>query len=281
VNTSDERAAVTGRSYPPERHVLRDLDFEVEVVAANRAVARFDPGGTRELGGLLTVVDLLAGTVCLATVAPDWMATSDMSFHLCGPLPEGHLVVDAALCRAGRAVVTVDVRVTTSAGADVGEGIVSFSRLSRPHTSGLTGLSSEPGSRFSFDPDDPSRMIGADRSLRTAVGIRELDGGGGGTETPLVDYVRNSFGAMNGGVVTAVIEAAALDRVGGSHETVTDVVVHFLSQGRTGPVVTVAQAVRSPVDDHGGWMVRVDVSDAGDDRLMAVAHVGVAKDPQA
>jgi acyl-coenzyme A thioesterase PaaI-like protein len=97
--------------YPPAQHLLRDLDFEATVADRWRHRATYRPAGegATVLGGLLTVVDVLAGTVCMRAIDPDWMATSGMTFHLRGSLSSGALVVDASLLRAGRTTVTIEV----------------------------------------------------------------------------------------------------------------------------------------------------------------------------
>jgi acyl-coenzyme A thioesterase PaaI-like protein len=268
---------VTGPTYPPARHVLRDLDFEVERLAEDHHRARFRPcgGGATELGGVLTVVDLLAGAVCLGAVAPDWMATSALTFHLTEPLPPGVIVLSARIARAGRTTVAVEVDARPApAGPSLGEGMVTFSRLVRREQNRSLPLGgTEPASTFSF-PSDGGAAIGAGGTLVRAIGCTVIEAAGGVTETPVDDYVRNSFGAMNGGVVATLIENAALAhaRRGGSRPQVTDMVVHYLSQGRHGPVRTEVSALRA------GASLRVEVVDSGrpdGDRLMAIAHVGI------
>lgn len=269
--------------YPPPRHVLRDLDFEVETLAAGRHRASYDPGPGRrvELGGVLTVVDLLAGTVCIDAVAPDWMATSGLAFHLAGPLPVAPLQLDAVLLRSGRNTVTIEVRAVAAAtGELLGDGVVTFARIRRPDAPTIDRGADGAG-RFSFPSSDGTR-VGTDGSLRASVGCRVLDAAAGVTEAPLVDHVRNSFGAMNGGVVAALAEASALavagsDRPEGTVHEVSDLVLHYLAQGRTGPVRTSATALhRGWAGEAGSSTVRVEVVDAGDPAapLMAIAHVG-------
>ena len=53
---------------------------------------------------------------------------------------------------------------------------------------------------------------------------------------------------------------------------VDDLVVHYLGQGRVGPVLAEASVLRpdSPV-------VRVELVDGGADRTMAIAHVGLSR----
>lgn len=283
---------MTGNDYPPAHHVLRDLDFDVHVLDEHHLVARFLPGhptgaaGPTELGGVVTVVDLLAGSLGLSVVTPDWLATSGLSLHLTRPLPPGELELVARLVRAGRNTLTVEVAVRAAGEDDrVAEGMVSFARIARRQANPLLeGGHLERGTRFSFPASEDVR-IGSAGSLRAAIGCRVAVANAGVTETPLDPYVRNSFGAMNGGVVGTVIEAAALawaDARSLGDGYVSDLVVNYLTQGRAGPVRTVAESVGHPVPPGrtppGRSVLRVEVDDAGgeDGNAMAVAHVVVA-----
>lgn len=271
------------REYPPAPHVLRDLDFEVEIVGPGRQIARYSPGpsGRVELGGVLTVVDLVAGSVCLRSVAPDWMATSTLMFHLTDEdLVVEELMLTADAARVGRNVVTVEVHArSVASGALIGEGIATFARLPR-RESNLPVVGGPDGrghvDRFSFSGD--GRDIGAGGSFADAVGCSVVDASTGATETPVTEYVRNSFGAVNGGVVAGLVEVAAREVVGAPRGSphICGVTIHYFSQGRIGPVRTSASLLRG--GRGAGSTVRVEVVDAGaegGERLMAVAHVGV------
>lgn len=301
--------------YPPARHVLRDLDFEVEVVGPQRQVARYTPGpsGAVELGGVLTVVDLLAGSVCLRSVAPDWMATSTLMFHLTDEdLAAEPMILTADPLRVGRKVVTVAVAAADAeTGTPLGEGVATFARLPRRDSNlsladgagaavaGTSALgTSEGGSpvggrsdrvseggdsiggsgqRFSFP--GAGTAVGAGGSFARSVGCSVLDASSGVIDTPVTGYVRNSFGAMNGGVVAGLVEVAAVEVVAhtrGSAARAHGVTIHYLAQGRSGPVRTCASVLRD--GGSAGSTVRVEVVDTGaegGERLMAVAYVSV------
>ena len=262
-------------AYPPPEHLLRDLDFDAVVAGATHHCATYRPAGEgpTALGGLLTVVDVLAGTVCMRAIRPDWMATSGLTFHLCDTLPTGPLEVDARLLRAGRTTVTVEILVAGPGEQPAGEGVVTFARLVRRDTnlSLESTEGAEVGTRIEF-PTDRARPVGRGSTLLDAFGWEAVDPGHGMTRTPVTPYVRNSFGAMNGGVVASLIEAAALAAAPGAE--VQDVAIHYLMQGKTGPIETRVRPLR---DAGSQRSVRVEVVDAGeDDRVMAVAHVGVS-----
>ena len=262
-------------AYPPPEHVLRDLDFEAVVAgeAHHRATYRPAGDGPTSLGGLLTVVDVLAGTVCMRVISPDWMATSGLTFHLCGTLPSGPLQVDARLLRAGRTTVTIEILVAGPGEQPVGEGVVTFARLVRRDTN-LSLEDTEDaavGTRIEF-PADRARPLGRGATVLDAIRCQVVDADRGVTRTPMTPYVRNSFGAMNGGVVASLIEAAALASTpdGG----VQDLAIHYLAQGKVGPIETRVRVLRR---EGAQRSVRVEVLDAGEQgRTMAVAHVAVS-----
>jgi uncharacterized protein (TIGR00369 family) len=86
------------------------------------------------------------------------------------------------------------------------------------------------------------------------------------------DELRNPWGILHGGVVAALVDAAAeneaLAACGGGHAT-ADAVVHFLAPARVGPVRASATLVGERRD---GRVARVEVRDAGaGDRPVAVA----------
>ena len=262
-------------SYPPQRHLLRDLDIGIEATSAEEQRAWYRPAGEGPVavGGLLTAADLLAGSLCLRAIAPDWMATSGLTFHVAASLDRPEIELRARLLRAGRTTVTLAIDAVApkgpSEGPSLGEGIATFARLVR-RESNPSLEESEPGGRFSFsDPERPP--IGRGATLRQAVGCEAVDAASGVTSTAMSPYVRNSFGAMNGGVVATLVEAAATTCA--ELGTVQDVAIHYLAQGRTGPVTTRAAVLRR---DDLGASVRVEVCDGGEqDRVMAIAHVTV------
>jgi acyl-coenzyme A thioesterase PaaI-like protein len=84
------------------------------------------------------------------------------------------------------------------------------------------------------------------------IGLTVLDGTNGTLEAPVRDWSRNSLGAMQGGAVAIVIDAAAevASRSTGSDVVVSDLQLTYLALARVGPIRT-----------------RVDVLDAGPDTV--------------
>lgn len=262
---------MTGVAYPPPEHVLRDLPFEIEVLAddAQRGhLASYE----WDVGSLATVVDVVCGSLCADVVAPDWMATSTLTLRV-GDVEPGPLLLDASVLRAGSRSVTIEVEGIEPGGAQVVAAMVGFSRLQRRADNlDLSNRSVTPGTRYDFGaPAGGSRRLFAD-----ALGQRVVDPRTGVTETAVSDYLRNSFGAVNGGVVAA-IAAGAAQVAAGEGAVVDEVAVHHLGQGRHGPVVTSTRLALRRGDRS---VVRVELRDLGapdeaDGRLMAVAHVGM------
>jgi acyl-coenzyme A thioesterase PaaI-like protein len=270
---------VNAESYPPAHHALRDLPFEVEVVSATAQLAHLDPGPW-SVGALATVADVLGGSLCAGVVAPDWMATSSLTLRLHPPSP-GALEMHADVLRAGRSTVTIEVRIRTATeGEPVGVATLAFARLPRREDNlDLSGRSAEPGARVRFGAEGAADGAGSSR-FDAELGQRVVDAGHGRTETVLAPYVRNSFGALNGGVAAALAAGAAAAAADAPLDAVDEVSVHHLGQGRIGPIGTVAAVALG--GEHRS-VLRVELRDLGavadagvaDGRLVAVAHVGV------
>ena len=281
---------VAGEAYPPPVHVLRDLALDVEVLEGgvtrgrlrSRVPERHTAGPPVPFGVVATAADVLAGTVCGRAISPDWMATSVMSLHLGRVDAAREVVLDAGVLRAGRSAVTVEVEVRQ--GALVGSAVLTFSRLPRRATTlVLPDTGGRPGDRYGFgDPSDSSGRIAVGiEGFDEAIGCRQVVGDPTRVEADVTSYVRNSFGAVNGGVVAAVAEAAGRAAAERPGWRTFDLTVNLLGQGRNGPMSATSRIVRR---DGRSCSVRVDVCDAGQideagaPRLMAVAHLVLGPD---
>lgn len=260
--------------YPPERHLLRDLPFEVEIVSPTHQRAHLD-SRRWTLGELAVVVDVVGGSLCAGVVAPDWMATSSLELRLGELTGDAACTLDAQVLRAGRRSVTIEATLRRpDDGADRAAAVLAFARLPRRDDNlDLSGREVAPGTRHRIGPAAVAEPV--DTAARVAT--RVLDAATGATETDLDPYVRNSFGALNGGVVAWLAARSAVARCGAGW-VVDELAVHHLGQGRVGPVCTSATERWSGPDRR---VVRVELHDAGapaehpEGRLMAVAHVGL------
>jgi acyl-coenzyme A thioesterase PaaI-like protein len=147
-----------------------------------------------------------------------------------------------------------------------------------------------PGSASTITPGAIEEGVGrvasmalADSGFRSpfheALGLRVVDVAAGIVEIDKTDYVRNSFGTINGGVVAATFAAAA-EAAGasasGAPVEALDLQVHYLAQTKEGPARTSAEVLRH--DDRSA-VVRLELHDVSDGTLLALATVGVGLPP--
>jgi acyl-coenzyme A thioesterase PaaI-like protein len=221
-----------------------------------------DRSGALRLGVIATAIDLCAGGLAGSKAAPDWVATSDLSVHVVEPVREGRCAIDCRIVRRGRFLVVLEQSIRRAGepeGRHAGQATAAFSILpsrgeaqggGRDDRRGVRELS--PGSRAELDLLD---RIGA-RLTSEAEGCVELE---------LSDYVRNTFGALQGGAV-AVLAEAALEAAAGV--PLADLAVRYLAQGRVGPFRTEVRRTRGSLGEWLGCVVR----DLGSDgRLVAMA----------
>ena len=269
--------------YPPEHHVLRDFVVTTERVSRHLTISSCPvvpeirlPSGRPRAGALATVIDLAGAATALASVRPDWIATSDLAFWSGDPIEDGPIVVAAHLVRAGSNVVVVRVDVGDGQGRDevatmrpAGRGLMTFARI--------PGAASAVSGRALPESSPKQSMAVAGSGFRAPLleqlAVRVLDPALGVIEVDRTDYTRNSFGSINGGVIAIVAEAAAetMTAAHGHAFEGVDISVNYLSQTRSGPARAAATFVRR--DAHHA-LVDVQLVDAGnDDQLLALSTV--------
>jgi acyl-coenzyme A thioesterase PaaI-like protein len=280
--------SASAAGYPPADHLLRRLAIELETVDESRARAHLPRSGPVMLdrrwapGAIAVAVDVLAGSLVGRVLAPDWMATAELALHLTGaafaPATGDTLVADARVVRAGRTTVVVDAVVRAGGealdelGDVLGEVVLTFVRLPRRDSNlDISAFPVRPGERNSFAlPGWAPAAAGPSLDDLLAPTARP----DGSIEVEVVPALRNSFGAVNGGVVATVAELTAR-RAAGPSAVLTDLVVHYVGQGRSGPLVATATELHRP--GNRAW--RVEVVDAGARdasgaaRPVVVAHV--------
>jgi len=235
--------------YPPDRHILRDLAFTTEMGATDAARGWMDVGphlrdadGAIHAGAVATLVDVLGGGLAAIAALPDWMATADLTLHL---LPRRDVVsveARARVVRAGRTTIVVEVDLDAD-GAPFGLATMTFAVLPR-----------RDGNPLLSAPGDVTRMTMAlaDSGLRApfeeSVGIDVVDATAGIVHLPIGDYVRNSLGAVQGGMMATLAATGAeraLSAAVGVAQRVVDLQVAYLSLARVGPVATRTTVVAS------------------------------------
>lgn len=272
--------------YPPARHLLRDLRLEIErhggetaVTAPVVAEIQTDQGGVRA-GALGIAIDTFGGRVAIEAAAPDWCVTSDMHVHLLRPLTRGRLRVTGRALRAGRTqlVIEAEIRQARDSGQAIGPDETDWAEeapLAAVATMTFTRLVRREDTP-TYEPEETDRVVFAveasrlDAPLLERLGVREIEAGT--LELPLTPWVQNSLGALQGGALVTLVEAAAESRARaalGRPVVTTDFSVHYLALGRIGPLRARAEILRQTPERA---TLRVAVFDRGqDERLVATA----------
>jgi len=277
------RTAMATAPYPPERHVLRDLDVEMESRPDGTASAWLPvvpavaaPGGAPMAGVLATVVDMVCGGLAVRAVAPDWIATSDMSLSLTRAPTGPQVEARGRVIRKGRTTLIIEVDLLDApgegrpgTGPPVGLAIASFSILPRREATPLIDPDAWGRSRFG---GGQGRL---DRHITEAIGLEVIDGPGGRVSLPVADYVHNSFGAIQGGIMALLGDAAGALAVAGAlgvDAATVDLHVAYLALGKVGPIVSTTSVTAC---DGVRGDATVQLFDSGSEgRLTTLVYVG-------
>jgi acyl-coenzyme A thioesterase PaaI-like protein len=258
------------------------------VTAAPVSDAVRNGDGAASIGFLATLVDINAAIVALLAGDPDWTATVDLALHATSRPRGRSVLIDSTLVRAGSNLVTVATEVRDGGDVDDAEELLAgpASALAEAATGLITFARIPRRASVSADGFDPSSMIGQRRALVPGtppppepildrIDLRVLDAGGGVAELEHSDYVRNSFGTINGGVLGLVFQGAAEAMVAG--HVATDLQIHYLSQAKTGPLRTSGRILR---EGSGHAVCSIEARDAGNaDALLAMATVTLVAPP--
>jgi acyl-coenzyme A thioesterase PaaI-like protein len=212
------------------------------------------------------------------------MATADLSLELVGPAPGPFVEARGALLRRGRTTLVVEAMVV---GVDEhGDDLVVDGRIADPvawasmtfavlparGTASEGPSSAELPARWSFTGP------GLDLPVLDALPLTVLDGPAGRVSIPARPYLHNSFGAVQGGVVALVAEAAGAEAMGAargrdpSDMVVTDLQIAYLALGKVGPIVSSTRVLATGSDGRTGAVVELHDAGAGH-RLTTVANV--------
>jgi uncharacterized protein (TIGR00369 family) len=263
-------------AYPPPDHILRDLRLSVEHRPDGTSSAWIpvtphvcNPSGSPHAGVLAILVDVVGGGLAAVAVRPDWIATADLTLHLVPGAVTGEIEARGRVVRQGRTTVVVEVVLGASDGASLGIATMSFAVL--PHRA--ENLSIDQVERV-------NRMTMAmnGSGLRDAfhdrVQLAVVDAAAGAIELPRTDYVLNSMGAVQGGIVAAAADAAAAAAIGhacGAAVESVDLQITYLALAKLGPIRT-RSTVLSATEHFGSAHVEIVDTGAGD-RLTTVARV--------
>jgi len=268
--------------YPPAHHVLRDLRLESEAGPDLNARAWIDisealrgPTDLAHPGALATLVDAVGGGLAATAARPDWIATADLTMHLV-PCP-GVTRVQAAgrVLRAGRTTVVLEVDMTGDGGDVLGIASMTFAILPRRDGNPIIDPVAATRRTTMARPDS-----GFTQSLETTTGLRVLDDATGAVQLPLTDYVRNTLGAVQGGMMAmtaAVAAERALSAAAQTHLDIVDLQVTYLALAKVGPVTSTVRILDHQPDFA---TAHVELTDAGaDGRITTIVRARGVRAP--
>jgi acyl-coenzyme A thioesterase PaaI-like protein len=238
--------------------------------------------GSVEIGALATLADATAGGLAALAASPDWIATSDLTLHLAGPVTATRILGRGRVLRRGKSKIVLAVDLESTEGVTLGVATMGFSLLPRRDGNPIMESSAEATTHsflpISEDPGDASE----ENHIHDAIGLSTIADVVGGVESGMTDYVVNTLGAMQGGAVAtlgAASASSAVQAAAGGDELFecVDLVITYLSLGKVGPIR--ASAVVTQITDDWG-SARVEIRDSGsENRLMAVVTATALRVP--
>ncbi len=299
---SANKSAAAAPAYPPDEHIYRDLDVLVERTKTDLFVSFpvvpeiLDAAGRPRLGLLATIADMAAGEDAIRALYPQWVATSSLSLHASDIPSNGRIRARSSLIRRGRTTVVLEVFLdhvpnkSANADADVPPDPIKATPIGLSTTSmailperraaqNNVTWADEPAPRTEFSLPGS----GFNRPLLERLGIRFDSSDPSTSLIECVPYVLNTLGAIQGGIVSLFIEAAAENYAThtlGRRVQVHSLEVHYLKLCRGNPI---RAAVRKVGSTREGLLLRVELYDEGQEGVLAtVGNVLVeACDPSA
>ncbi len=264
------------QSYPPDVHIVRDLAPSIErgpegsVLQLSIVPEILDQGGRLRVGVAAAVVDIIAGETAIREVLPEWIATSNLSLQV-GELPgNGTLRTRPRVLRRGRTTLVMEVDLDhVESGAECGLATIGFSILpSRNDLQARVHWAENPEPRSDF----ANETSGFEKGLFDTLGLEFDSSDPGIARLAVGPYVINTLGAMQGGVVAILVDAAADHFAASVFEQsarVRSLEIHYLKLARVGPVRAEARSIGRT---GSGLLIRVSLRDEGrDDVLLTVA----------
>lgn len=262
--------------YPPTQHILRDLQLEVEHRPAATVTARIPinehlttQSGTVHPGALATLVDVVGGSLAASVARPGWIATSDLTLHLLRATDVKMVEARGHVLRKGRTTVVIEVILSDQRDQNLGSATMSFAVLQHRDDNPVIETT-DAVSRMSLATDGS----GFDQPLEEKTGLTTVDAAGGVIELPISDYIRNSLGAVQGGMIAMTVSAAAeraLTGACGAPVEAIDLQISYLSLAKSGPIRSSVQILET-TPTFG--CARVELTDLGaDGRVTTLARV--------
>ncbi len=258
-------------TYPPAHHILRDLRLESQtgpgLVATGWIPVQpqlLGPTGLVHPGALATLVDAVGGGLGAVAARPDWIATADLTMHLLPVRATTEVAARGRVLRKGRTTIVMEVSIADAADTAIGLATMTFAILPRRDGNLVLdpgGTDRAPGPRTTMALPDS----GFTAPLESATGLVGRNDAAGVVELPLTDYVRNSLGAVQGGMMAMTAVAAAeraMTAAAGRRLEVVDLQITYLALAKVGPATSTATVLEVGVDRA---TVEVVLHDAGAD----------------
>ena len=267
--------------YPPDEHIVWDLAPVIERDASGSTALLpivpelLDDNGSPRIGTLATIVDVVGGETSIREVLPQWIATSSLSLHV-GHLPSrGTLRARPRVVRKGRTTLVMEVDLDhAETGEALGLSTLGFAILPKRNAlQARVGWAEMPEPRTTFGAPDS----GFTKPLLDTLGVRFDADEPSVTRLAVRPYVINTLGAMQGGVIAMLIDAAA-DRyarhVLGGPSRIRGLEIHYLKLARHGPVRADVRVLGRLTD---GCLLRVELRDEGQDEVLNTVATVVAE----
>jgi acyl-coenzyme A thioesterase PaaI-like protein len=195
--------------YPPDDHMLRDLRLWIERDEQG-ARAGFEvvpemlgDRGQLRAGILGILIDSAGGDMAVRTALPNWVATSELVYHVLGPVRAGVVEARSSLLRKTRSSLVLEVEVAGASGT-MGLATMTFAILAATTEVQRMGAG-ERSPRTEFQLKH-SRLRAP---FPAAIGAKVIDPPEGVVELPLLPYVGNSLGSLQGGAVATLLDLSA------------------------------------------------------------------------
>ncbi|MEM9203783.1 MAG: hypothetical protein AAGC53_19245 [Actinomycetota bacterium] len=216
--------------------------------------------GSLRLAAVLMGIDMGAGLAAGGAVLPKWTVTADIETRVLGRCMVGPLRVDSTAIKPGRTMSVVSARIVDEGNDDalVALATANHGVLEPTFDDALRHL--DVGDvRVFAEPEQPTD------SLEDYFGLDVVDGG---LRLDITERTRNPWGILHGGLIGLLVEQEA--RRAGIAEP-ADLVVRYLRAVEHGPAIV---RVVESADRDDTRLVRLEVLDAGRDRVAVVATVG-------
>jgi acyl-coenzyme A thioesterase PaaI-like protein len=247
-------------TYPPEHHLLRDLQPQAEWVSDDECIftAPVVPQtrsatGALALGPMFAVTDLALISTAIGFADGDWCGTLDLAIRSGQPIVDGPLVVACQVVRIGGTLITTKAELLDGDRL-AGTAIATSRRMPRnpdfndaPPDEKVVGTIQHWGRASS----------GFTLPVNDQLGLTEL--APGAVELAKTPYVTNSFGTVNGGTSGILLCAGAESALGGEF-VATDIEVRYIGQAAEGPVRTMSEIIRVERDHAVVDVTAVDMS---------------------